>query len=71
MEQSLEILSQLGAIPAVSFHENWMSEKICSLLDESNINWGKDNYNNIIASVNTDHNSSNRPIGFIAHRKLK
>lgn len=67
MEQSLEILSQLGAIPAVSFHENWMSEKICSLLDESNINWEKDNYNNIIASVNTDHNSSNRPIGFIAH----
>ena len=42
MEQSLEILSQLGAIPAVSFHENWMSEKICSLLDESNINWEKE-----------------------------
>tara|TARA_B100000029_G_scaffold487167_1_gene542365 strand:+ start:15076 stop:16155 length:1080 start_codon:yes stop_codon:yes gene_type:complete len=66
MEPSLQILSELGNIPAVSFHETWMSSKICSLLDESDIPWVKDRYNNIIASINTD-NSSDRGIAFIAH----
>ena len=66
MDESLKTLSELGAIPAVSFHEHWMSEKICKILDESNIPWSKDTYNNIIASINTN-NTSDRPIAFIAH----
>lgn len=67
MKPALKILSELGAIPAVSFHEHWMSEKICSLLDESNIPWMEDDYKNIIAHVNTSDDNPNRPIAFIAH----
>ncbi|HCG90936.1 MAG TPA: hypothetical protein DEZ08_03760 [Dehalococcoidia bacterium] len=51
LEYSLTILSELGHIPSVPFHEKWMSNKIKSELQSLEISWEEDPYKNIIACI--------------------
>ena len=66
-ERAIEILRELGARPAVPFHEQGPAQYIESVLRRLDIDVRRDKYGNIIAHYRRGEDRDRRPIAFVAH----
>ena len=67
VDRALDILRDLGARPAVPFHERGPTRYIEAALQRMPIDLRRDSYGNIIAHYEGKADSSLRPIAFVAH----
>ena len=62
---ALDILAALGRHPAIPFYETAVAGEIASRLSDLDINFGRDDYGNIIAHYATD--TTLLPVALVAH----
>lgn len=66
-ERAIEILRELGARPAVPFHEQGPARYIESVLEGLDVDLRRDKYGNIIAHYRRGQDPDRRPVAFVAH----
>ena len=66
-ERALDILRDLGALPAVPFHERGPARYIEAALQRLPVDVHRDSYGNIIAHYAKRADAGRRPIAFVAH----
>ena len=67
VEHALDILRDLGALPAVPFHERGPARYIEAALQRLPVDLRRDSYGNIIAHYAKTAATGRRPIAFVAH----
>ena len=66
-DRALDILRDLGALPAVPFHEQGPAQYIEAALQHVPVDLRRDSYGNIIAHYAKTAATGRRPIAFVAH----